>query len=203
MIAWIISAFSSPIGVLVLAALDSTIFFTLPFGIDGAVIACAARAHGAFAVAVPVLATIGATTGSGFSYWMGEKIGEKGLEAHVSKKRLAHVRDTLKTRGALTLAGLDMLPPPFPMTPFVLAAGALKIDLPSVFIGLAASRVLRFGVEAYFAKRFGRRIIQWMQAPAVGDAVAVCIVLAVAFSVFTVVKVVRTPRSTPGRRQAA
>jgi hypothetical protein len=31
---WIITLFATPLGVLVLAALDSTLFLSLPFGID-------------------------------------------------------------------------------------------------------------------------------------------------------------------------
>ena len=203
MIAWIIAAFSSPTGVVVLAALDSTLFFTLPFGIDGAVIACAARAHGAFAIAVPLLATAGSTAGSAFTYWMGAKIGEKGLETHVPQKRLARVRRTLKTSGPLTLAGLDMLPPPFPMTPFVLAAGALKVNLPATVTGLALSRLIRFAVETYFAKRFGQHIITWMESPVVSHVVVACIVFAVAFSVFSIVRIVMSYRLQPDQRRAA
>ena len=203
MISWIIAAFSSPVGVVVLAALDSTLFFTLPFGIDGAVIACAARAHGAFALAVPFLATAGSTAGSAFTYWMGATIGEKGLEAHVPQKRLARVRNTLRTSGPLTLAGLDMLPPPFPMTPFVLAAGALKVNLTATLIALASSRLLRFAVETYFAKRFGRRIVTWMESPVVSHVVAVCIVLALVFSVYTIVTIAASSRPKPHHRRAA
>jgi len=39
---WFIALFASPLGVPVLAALDSTLFFSLPFGIDTAVILLAA-----------------------------------------------------------------------------------------------------------------------------------------------------------------
>jgi len=54
--AWFIGLFASPAGVLVLAALDATVFFSLPFGIDAAVIILAARLH-ASAWIVPLLAT--------------------------------------------------------------------------------------------------------------------------------------------------
>ena len=43
---------ASPGGVVILAALDSTLFFSLPFGIDAAVVLLAARDH-AFAWVVP------------------------------------------------------------------------------------------------------------------------------------------------------
>ena len=40
---WIIGLFTSPAGIVVLAALDSTIFFSLPLGIDTAVVLLSAR----------------------------------------------------------------------------------------------------------------------------------------------------------------
>src|SRR4051794_28004120 len=53
---WIIAFFVSPAGVAVLAALDSTVLFSLPFGIDAAVILLAAH-KGVTAWIVPVVAT--------------------------------------------------------------------------------------------------------------------------------------------------
>src|SRR5207245_2942900 len=41
---WIIALFASPLGVFVLGALDSTVFFNLPLGIDAAVVLLGARA---------------------------------------------------------------------------------------------------------------------------------------------------------------
>ena len=52
---WIIGLFATPIGVVVLAALDSTVFFSLPFGIDAVVVILAARQPG-LAWYVPLLA---------------------------------------------------------------------------------------------------------------------------------------------------
>src|SRR5947207_1079489 len=40
---WVFGLFLSPIGVAVLAALDSTLFFSLPFGIDAAIVIVSAR----------------------------------------------------------------------------------------------------------------------------------------------------------------
>ena len=73
---WIFGLFLSPVGVTVLAALDSTLFFSLPFGIDAAVILLAAR-DATFAWAVPMLATGGSLVGAAMTFWMGGKAGEK------------------------------------------------------------------------------------------------------------------------------
>jgi hypothetical protein len=60
---WVLTTFASPAGIVVLAALDSTVFFSLPFGIDAAVIVLAARLE-TLAWMVPVLATIGSVAGA-------------------------------------------------------------------------------------------------------------------------------------------
>jgi uncharacterized membrane protein YdjX (TVP38/TMEM64 family) len=134
---------------------------------------------------------------------MGAKIGEKELDRHISKKRLAKVRRMLRTRGAVALAALDLIPPPFPFTPFVLAAGALRVNARIMFITLAVCRVFRFGIETYFAKQYGERIVAWVNSEVVRDAVGVCIVLAVGVSIVSIVKVVRASRPENRRRAAA
>ena len=75
--------FASPVGVVVLAALDSTLFFSLPFGIDAAVIILAARLQTLWWV-VPILATVGSVAGAWLTFWMGVKAGEQGLDRYVS-----------------------------------------------------------------------------------------------------------------------
>lgn len=60
---WTIALFTSPASVVVLAALDSTLFFSLPFGIDAVVIILAARL-GRAAWIVPLPATGGSVVGA-------------------------------------------------------------------------------------------------------------------------------------------
>src|SRR5579871_6794019 len=123
---WVIALCASPIGVVVLAALDSTLFFSLPFGIDAAVILLSARLH-ELAWIVPLLSTAGSIGGAWITFWMGEKIGEKGLDRFVDERRLKKIHQKVKNSGAITVAILDFIPPPFPFTAFVLAAGALEV----------------------------------------------------------------------------
>lgn len=203
MITWIITAFSSPLGVIVLAALDSTPFVTLPFGIDGAVLIGAAGARGGSHWMIPCMATIGSTIGAAFTFWMGRKIGEHGLEKHVSKKRLARIHAMLKTRGAVAFAALDLMPPPFPFTPFLLAAGALQVDITVMFVTLTLCRIIRFGLESYFANRYGPYILNWLNSPAAREIVTGCIVLAVGLSIFSIVKITRATKPARRRHHAA
>jgi membrane protein YqaA with SNARE-associated domain len=184
---WIVHAFASPIGIPILAACDSTIFFSLPFGIDGAVIILAARMHELWWV-VPLLATAGSIAGAALTYWMGQKIGEHGLERYIPAKRLDRVRKKIRDSGAIALAVLDLIPPPFPFTPFLLAAGALEVKSSLFFGVLVACRLLRFGLEAALARTYGRHILTILDSDLFHDVVSVFIVAAIALTIVTLAR---------------
>jgi membrane protein YqaA with SNARE-associated domain len=190
---WIIALCASPAGVVVLAALDSTLFFSLPFGIDAAVIILAARMHARWWL-VPLLATAGSVGGAALTFWMGVKIGEQGLERWVARKRLVAIRARVHEKGAVALAVLDLIPPPFPFTPFVLAAGALDVTTRTFFVTLAVCRLLRFGLEAALALVYGNRILGWLDSDLFHDIVTFFIALAIALTLLSIVQVVRATR---------
>jgi membrane protein YqaA with SNARE-associated domain len=193
---WFITLFASPAGVFALAALDSTLFFSLPFGIDTAVIILAARLGQRFWI-VPLLATAGSTAGAALTFWMGIKVGEQGLEKYVPANRLRKVRARVRNRGAVALAVLDLIPPPFPFTPFVLAAGALEVKASTFFVTLVVCRLVRFGIESVLAIRFGHRVLSWIDSGLFHDLVLCVIAVAL---VLTIVSIVRLARSTRPRR---
>jgi membrane protein YqaA with SNARE-associated domain len=187
--------FLSTGGLFILAALDSTIFFFFPFGIDAAVIVLTVRHHG-FAWAYPILATAGSVAGTMITFWMGRKIGEAGLERYVPKRRLASVIKSVRKKGATTLALFAVVPPPFPFTAVVLAAGALEVD-PLRFLGVAAGvRLVRFSAEAMLAAHYGRSVLRWMNSDIVQYVVAGIIVLAVLGSAISLLFALRR-RSVP------
>jgi membrane protein YqaA with SNARE-associated domain len=190
---WLVALFASPPGVFVLAALDSTLLFSLPFGIDAVVIILAARMRDT-AWIVPLCATAGSVAGAALTFWMGVKIGEKGLERYVPPRRLERIRQRMTGGGSATLATLSLVPPPFPFTPFILAAGALEVPAAPFFTSLAACRLLRFGLETALAVRYGRSILQWLDSDIFQGVVTGCIVLAVVLTTVSIVRVVRSTR---------
>jgi len=196
----ILATFASPAGVFALAALDSTLFFSWPFGIDTIVIVLAARRE-TLAWIVPLLASLGSIAGAALTFWMGRKVGEKGLSRYIPERRLERVHHRIKDSGAIALAALDLIPPPFPFTPFVLGAGALGVDRRRFFVTLAAARLFRFGVEAALAVRYGRSIVRWLESAWVENIVLGCLVLAVGLTVWSLFRLFRSVR-TSGRRSA-
>jgi membrane protein YqaA with SNARE-associated domain len=198
---WIIALCATPGGVVVLAALDSTLFFSLPFGIDASVMILSARLRGGWWI-VPLLATAGSVAGAALTFWMGGKIGDHGLEHWVPRKRLDQVRTRARTKGAVALAVLDLIPPPFPFTPFVLAAGALDVK-PRMFFGtLIACRILRFGLEGALAVTYGRGVLSWLNSDLFYDIVLFFIAIAIVLTVLSLIQVVRATRA-PRRKRAA
>ena len=146
-------------GAAVLAALDSSMLFFLPFGIDTVVIYLAARDETLFWI-YPILAAAGSVVGAAVTYWIGHKAGEVGLERLVPAPRLRRIRERVRSRGAIAMAAAALLPPPFPLTPFVLTCGALNVDRRLFLITFGSARLLRFGVEAGLARLYGRGIVQ-------------------------------------------
>jgi membrane protein YqaA with SNARE-associated domain len=197
---WVLATFTSPFGVFVLAALDSTLFFSLPFGIDAAVIILAARSE-KIAWLVPFVATAGSLLGAAATFWMGVKIGDKGLERYVPDKKLQAIRNRVTSSGVVALAAVDLLPPPFPFTPVILAAGALDVSPSVFFAALGITRLFRFGAEAMLAVQFGKRILSWLESDLVESVISAVIVLAAVLTVIAIVRLFRSSR--PASRRAA
>jgi len=176
-------------GVVLMGALDASMVFYMPLGIDFVVILMAARKPESFWL-YPLLAAIGSVAGAASTYWVGKKAGEKGLTRFVKPNRLEHVKARVN-KGSQFVAALALVPPPFPFTPFVLASGALGMNPWSFFGALAVVRIFRFGIEAALAHEYGTQIVRWMKTPAFQAVVGVFIVLAVIGTIVSAVLLVR------------
>jgi membrane protein YqaA with SNARE-associated domain len=188
----ILGSFLTPFGLVLMGVLDGSVVFFLPLGIDFVVIIMAARRPELFWL-YALLATVGSVIGAAGTFWIGRQAGERGLTRFVSARRLKRIKKRVD-RGAFVVAGLSLIPPPFPFTAFVLASGALGMNPWSFFGALAAVRALRFGIEAALASQFGSGILKWMKTPAFEMVVAVFIALAVIGTIVSAVVVVRGSR---------
>jgi membrane protein DedA with SNARE-associated domain len=82
----------------------------------------------------------------------------------VSARRLDHIKGRVRRSGAIAFALPAMMPPPFPLTPFVLTCGALAVSKTRFFLTLGIVRLVRFAVEATLAVIYGQRILSWMKS---------------------------------------
>lgn len=191
-------------GLWLIAALDSTMVFFLPLAVDIAVIILASRSHALFWF-YPILASLGSLCGTAVTYYIGRRLGEAGLEHFVSKGRLHSVRRRIEDKGAIALAVLDLIPPPFPFTACILAAGALKVSTPLFFITLGLTRLLRFGLEAVLAYFYGPQIIAWLQSDTFEYIGVFLFAVAVLGTTISIIQIIRKTRAhrTPSRLRPA
>ena len=189
--------FLSPLGIVLMGVLDSSMVFFLPLGIDFVVILMAARKPELFWL-YAILATVGSTIGAALTFWIGRKVGEVGLSKLIKPARLKRVQKMVSEGAAYTVSALAIIPPPFPFTAFVLVSGALRANVSKFFLTLSAVRLLRFGVEAWAASYYGRGILTFMQSRTFTVIVGVLIALAVIGTIISAVAVYRGTKKGKG-----
>lgn len=205
--AWFSSIFSwflSPVGLAVLAALDSSMVFFLPAAVDMAVIILTSRQPELLWLSPP-LATGGSLVGSYITFTIGRKIGEKSLNHWISERRLKAVESKIKNKGAIALALPAVMPPPFPLTPFVLACGAFNVRVVPAFLTLGIARLIRFSIAAGLAAVYGARIITLLDSPVFKYAIGGFILMSVlgtAYVAFRLVRSTRRMKQRPGETSA-
>jgi|KBSSwiStaDraftv2_1062776.scaffolds.fasta_scaffold58443_3 membrane protein YqaA with SNARE-associated domain len=185
-------------GALIVAALDSSLLVVLPFGVDAMIIYLAARDRDEFWI-YPVVMTAGSVAGAALTFWVGATVGDRELPRLVSEKHLDRMRKRVRNAGAGTLAISALLPPPFPLTPFVLACGALEVNRPLFFGVFTAMRLVRFFAEAWLGRWQGARVLGLLQSTAFKTVVIGFAVLAVTAIVVSAVVLWRATRATPRR----
>ena len=189
--------FFSPFGLGLLAALDASLVFFLPFGVDAVLIRLAARdPHHAWLFAAT--AATGSVVGGTLTFLIGRRLGDDGVKRFVDERRLELFRKRFSRRVAISTAIAALVPPPFPFTAVLVTCGAIRARTVEVLSGLAFARLLRFAVEAWLAHRFGRSILHVMESAPFRWVIGGFIVLAVAGTTWSAWKIWRGPSAARG-----
>ena len=189
----LLSYFLTPGGLLLMGALDASVVFFLPLGIDFVLIILTARKPELFWM-YALLATAGSLIGAGVTFWIGRKLGEHGLARFVKPSTLKRVERRVSHRGAISVAALGVIPPPFPFTAFVLTSGAFRINPWTFLSTLAGVRAVRFMVESALAARYGSGLLAFMQSTIFTAIVIGLAALAIIGTIVSAVAVVRSVR---------
>jgi membrane protein YqaA with SNARE-associated domain len=147
-------------GVFAVAVLDAA---PIPLPIPGStdILILVLGAHGESPWLLAPAAIIGGLIGAWFTWKAGKAGGEKMLDRYLSKRLRSRTEALIRRHGVLTVCVAALLPPPIPLTPFLLAAGALGVTRRQLFIAIGIARTLRYGAEAALALIYGRRILRW------------------------------------------
>lgn len=147
------------IGFFLVSIIDSS-FVPLPVpGISDLMIVFFAAQHTNLLLLISV-ATAGSALGGYLSFQVGQKGGMQFLEKHVPERIFKRVCVWMEQHAILSVALPAILPPPMPLSPFVLAAGALKMSLQTFMVAFTTSRLLRHVIAAGAGVYYGRQVLQ-------------------------------------------
>lgn len=108
------------------------------------------------------MATVGALVGGHITYSLARKGGKEALERKLGTRRASKVYKKFEHHGFGVVAVPALLPPPFPIVPFLLAAGALQYPRKRFLTALAVGRSVRFTAVALLGALYGPWIVAFM-----------------------------------------
>jgi membrane protein YqaA with SNARE-associated domain len=144
-------------GLILLAFLDNSVI-PLPGSMDLLTIVLTAH-HPDLWWYYAGMATIGSLLGAYPTYRLGEKGGKESLGRKVSKERMEKVYAAFDRKGAWAIAVPSLIPPPFPLSPFLAAAGALHLPLRKFFGALALGRGVRYFLVAWLGAHYSKQLL--------------------------------------------
>src|SRR5260370_23433088 len=141
------------LGLILLGLADNSII-PMPGSTDVATILLAAH-HRELWVYYAMMATAGAVLGGFLTYRMARKGGKETLEKRFSQKKTARVYAIFERWGLVSVAIPAILPPPFPIVPMHLAAGAMQYPTRKFLAALAVGRGIRYNILASIGATHG------------------------------------------------
>ena len=161
------------LGLIPLGLLDSSLI-PLPGILDVAAILLSSRQEQLW-LYYGLMAAAGSVAGGFLTYQLARKGGKDALDRRFSRRKVNNVCKIFGRWGFAAIAIPALLPPPVPMVPFLLAAGAMQYPPRKFLAALTLGRISRYLILAYLAARYGRQIIAFLAEH--GHPVVVAIIL--------------------------
>jgi membrane protein YqaA with SNARE-associated domain len=145
---------------LILLGLADNSLIPLPGSVDVITIYLAARHRDPWFY-YAIMATAGAVLGGYLTYRMARKGGKETLEKKFSKRKIAKVYAIFERWGFAAVAIPALLPPPVPIVPMLLAAGAMQYPTKKFLGALTVGRAIRYMILAYLGAHYGPYIVKF------------------------------------------
>jgi membrane protein YqaA with SNARE-associated domain len=157
------------LGVFAVAAVDSS---PIPLAIPGStdLLLLLLVSHHGNPVLLAACAILGATLGGYITWSTGKRGGEALLKRSVPARYRAQIERWTETHSLLSVFLPPILPPPVPLTPFVLAAGALGVSRRRFLVAFTLARAARYSLVAWAGVVYGRRVVRWYTTTLAGWA---------------------------------
>src|SRR5689334_19623160 len=171
------------VGLVLMGIVDNSVIPT-PGGQD-LLVAALAASHADWWPYYAAMGTVGALAGGALGYWLG-RVGRATVVHAVSAARRQRVERAFQRWGFAAVFVPALMPPPVPIGPFLLGAGAMRQPLFRFLLALGVARAIRYAAVAYVASRFGPHVYRLLRAhplpvaAGAGGVVVVGLVVAIA-----------------------
>ena len=192
------------LGLFFICIIDSSpIPLPIPGSSDLLVVLLAAQRHGWFLVTL--IATLGSVAGAAVSYQTGVAGGLPLVNKYVPTRFRDRITHWTEHHSLLSVALPAMLPPPAPLMPFLIAAGALKMPRARYYWSFTLSRFARHAFFAWLGMHYGRTIMPLYLrfADKYGWVLLVVVWGSVAFGAVYAILKLRTRKSQPSSAEPA
>jgi membrane protein YqaA with SNARE-associated domain len=110
-----------------------------------------------------LMAIVGSLLGGYTTFRLARGEGKGRLGKVISRKRMVKVKEIFEKYGFGAIVVPAILPPPFPMVPFLIAAGASEYPRHKFITALAIGRAIRYTILGLLGFLYGRWIITVMR----------------------------------------
>jgi membrane protein YqaA with SNARE-associated domain len=190
------------VGLFLVAIVDSS-FVPLPLpGVTDIMLILYAAGH-TNPVLLVAIATLGSAIGGFVSHAAGQAGGMAFLKKHVPSGILGRVTTWMERHAVLSVSLPALLPPPMPLSPFVLAAGAVHMSRKKFMAAFTLSRFVRHCIAIWIGIRYGHQFLHlWARfsdkwATTILISLWIIILLSLAFAIWKLVRTSREINLTP------
>jgi membrane protein YqaA with SNARE-associated domain len=166
----------------------------LPGSMDLLTILLSAR-HGELWFYYAVMATIGSVIGGYVTYRLARKGGKETLARKFPRGKLEKIYKIFGRWGFGAIAIPAVLPPPAPMVPFLLAAGAMQYSVTKFLAAMTLGRIVRYSILAYLTARYGRHVLRSFSQ--LRHPILICAIALIATAVVVIVVILASKRKKP------
>lgn len=145
-------------GLIVLGLVDSSVI-PIPGSMDALTILLSAH-HKQLWLYYAAMATLGSVLGGYVTFRLARHQGREHLQQRLSHGWKKNIADFFKRWRFWAIAVAALLPPPIPVVPFIVAAGATNYSSRRFLSAMSLGRVIRYALLAYFSSLYGRVIMR-------------------------------------------
>jgi membrane protein YqaA with SNARE-associated domain len=176
------------VGLFLVSIVDSS-FIPLPIpGVTDIMLILYAAAH-SNPILLVAIATVGSALGGLFSHAIGQAGGLAFLQKHVPERILTRITSWMERHAILAVSLPAILPPPMPLSPFVLAAGAVHMSRKKFMWAFTLSRLVRHAVAVWIGIRYGRTFLRLWTSFSAKWATTILITLWSVILIFTAIAI--------------